>query len=213
MALVRLTSINDNSFWAAWKIEEPSADLLAHTQLSPQHLAEWRTVRHPLKSLEWLASRAALAAVLNKLGLPVFGTHKDDKGKPYLNNGAYCISLANAYPYGVAMVHKHASVGIDIELPSNKLCRTQHKFLNHSEIELADNRPSYLCAYWCVKEAIYKLYGRKLLSFKDQIRVNSLRIADGLYAEAAITNTARHDAHYRLEGTIVDGFYVMYVVI
>ena len=143
MALVKLVRINDCSLWAAWKIEEPSIDLVTHTQLPATNLAEWNTIRHPRKSLEWLASRAALAAILNEVGLSVPGLHKDDKGKPYLNNEAYHISLANSYPYGVAMVHSYALIGIDIELPSDKLLRTQHKFLSPAEIE-ASSKPTLL---------------------------------------------------------------------
>ena len=212
MALTKLAQINQNSRWAAWKIEESPAALIDHSQLSAPDLTEWDAIHHPQKRLEWLASRAALAAVLASLGLPVVGTRKDSKGKPYLNNGTHRISLAHAYPYGIAMVHNYASVGIDIELPSEKLLRTQHKFLNSLEIEAAQHRLAYLCAHWCVKEALYKLYGRKLLSFKDQIRVVSLRFEENIRAEAAIVNST-HDALYQLEGTIIDGFYVMYVVI
>lgn len=211
MALAKLVQINENSRWAAWKIEESPTTLVDYTQLSTADLTEWHTIRHPRKSLEWLASRAALAAILTSLGLPVVGTRKDDKGKPYPINGNYCISLANAYPYGIAMFHDYRSIGIDIELPNDKLLRTQHKFLNSAEIETTRNRLTHLCAYWCVKEALYKLYGRKLLSLKDQIIVYSLSFSKAIRAEAAIVNTT-HNAQYCLEGTIIDGFYVMYVV-
>jgi phosphopantetheinyl transferase len=211
MALVKLVRINDSSFWAAWKIEEAAIDLAECTQLSAVNLAEWHTIRHPRKSLEWLASRAALAAILKEVGLPVPGLHKDDKGKPYLINEAYHISLANSYPYGVAMVHSHELIGIDIELPSDKLLRTQHKFLSLAEREAAGNRLPDLCAHWCIKEALYKLHGRKLLSFKDQIRVSSLCLGESIHAEAEIVTPFR-SAQYHLEGTIIDGFCVMYAV-
>ncbi|MGB3850020.1 MAG: 4'-phosphopantetheinyl transferase superfamily protein [Tunicatimonas sp.] len=212
MALAKIVRVNSNSYWAAWKVEEAPEVLITHTQLPANNLAEWQSIKHPRKRLEWLASRAALAALLEKIGLPIPGIYKDDKGKPYLNNDTYHISLANTYPYGIAMVHTHASVGIDIELPSDKLLRTQHKFLNSSEIKTADNRLSYLCAYWCAKEALYKLYGRKALSFKDQIRIRSLSLDDGIRVDAEIINSAA-DAQYRLEGTIIDDLYVIYVVI
>ena len=184
---------------------------MTYTQLPASDLVEWHTIRHPRKSLEWLASRAALAAILNEVGLSVPGLRKDDKGKPYLNNDAYHISLANSYPYGIAMVHRCAPIGIDIELPSDKLLRTQHKFLSPAELEMADNRISHLCVHWCIKEALYKLYGRKLLSFKDQIRIHSLRFTNSIRAEAEIVDPT-HDGLHHLEGTIIDGFYVMYVV-
>jgi phosphopantetheinyl transferase len=212
MALAKLVRINDNSYWAAWKIEETPEQLMTRAQLPSASIAEWQSIKHPRKSLEWLASRAALAALLDNLGLPVSGTYKDNKGKPYLNNGASHISLANTYPYGIAMMHTYASVGIDIEVPSDKLLRTQHKFLSQLEMEAVDSRLSHLCAYWCAKEALYKLYGRKMLSFKDQIWIRSLSFDNGIRLEAEITSSAAN-AQYCLEGTIVDGFYVVYVVI
>ena len=212
MALVRLAKINDNSFWAAWKIEETIASLMQECSLNNHDLLEWELIHHSRKQVEWLSSRAALASILRVIGAPPPSIRKDEKGKPFLLNSSYCISLANSYPYGVAILHQHQAVGIDIEQPNSKLSRIQHKFLNANEITTVRNRLPYQCIYWCVKEALYKLYGRKQLSLKDNITVHSVHLEESIRVDATI-NINSQVTSYMLEGIILDSFFVIYSVI
>ena len=212
MALVKLAKINENSFWAAWKIEESVNMLIRECCLAEDDLIEWRTVHHPIKQAEWLGSRVALTAILRDMDLPPQRTYKDDRGKPFLQNSAYHISLANSYPYGVAILHRHHAVGIDIERPSDKLRRIRHKFLNASEVAVVGDRLSHQCIYWCIKESLYKLYGRKQLSLKDNIAVHSVHWEDTVQAKASIDIDQR-SILYHLQGIIIDGFFVVYSVI
>ncbi len=212
MALVKLAKINENSFWAAWKIEEPMARLTEQVPWPASDLAEWHVIHHPKKQAEWLASRAALMAIFEAMDMPVHSTEKDDKGKPFLKNSTYHISLANSYPYGVAILHRHHSMGIDIEQPSDKLLRIRHKFLNSTEADMVGDHLTRLCAYWCIKECLYKLYGRKQLSLKDNINVYSVHFSENIQAEASI-RIGSQKTYYRLEGTIIDGFFVVYSVV
>lgn len=212
MALVKLAKINENSFWAAWKIEEPAATLIEQSRLSEDELTEWRAIHHPRKQVEWLSSRAALAAILKSLDVPPQSMYKDDKGKPFLQSSPYLVSLANSYPYGVAILHRHQAVGIDIERPSDKLQRIRHKFLNEHEMRTVRDHLPALCVYWAVKEALYKLHGRKQLSLKDNITVHSVHFADTIRADASIIVDSQQ-ALYQLAGTIIDGFFVIYSVI
>lgn len=212
MALVKLVKINENSCWATWKIEEPMAILAGHVPWPKTDLEEWHTIHHPKKQAEWLASRAALVAIFEAMNLSVRSTWKDDKGKPFLKNSAHHISLANSYPYGVAILHLHHPMGIDIEQPSDKLFRIRHKFLTNFEADVVGDRATHLCLYWCIKECLYKLYGRKQLSLKDNIHVHSVRFSDNIQATASIRRGGREEP-YSLEGTIIDGFFVIYSVV
>ena len=212
MALAKLAKINEHSSWAAWNIEETDDSLIRKCHLDEKGLTEWRTIRHPTKRSEWLGSRAALAALMQTMDIPLQPTYKDHKGKPFLQNNAYHISLANSYPYGVAILHRHQAVGIDIERPSATLQRIQHKFLNDAEIADVGDCPSLRCIYWCVKESLYKLYGRKQLSLKDNIVVHSVRFERSIQATSSmVTDEGR--TLYHLEGIIIDGFFVVYSVI
>ena len=212
MALVKLEKINDNSSWAMWKIEEPLSALAEYVQWDLSELDEWQQIHHPKKQAEWLAGRVALKAVLLSWGVASFNLFKDDKGKPHLTNSDWHISLANAYPYGVAVMHRHCPVGIDIERPSEKLWRIRHKFLNAKELIAAQDDLANLCVYWCIKECLYKLYGRKQLSLKQHIAVEKLAIGGIINSEASIQLEAERSA-YQLAGTRVGEFYVVYSVL
>lgn len=212
MALVKLVKINENSFWAVWKAEEPSNALIEQAQLQEKDLVAWRAIHHPQKQTEWLISRTALVAVLEAMNIPLQRIHKDDKGKPFLQDSPYYISLANSFPYGVAVLHRHCAVGIDIEQPSEKLLRIQRKFLNEVEIRAVRGRLPHLCLYWCAKETLYKLYGRRQLSLKDNIVVHTVRLGCTIRAEASIVTETQAQT-YQLEGTIIDGFFVVYSVV
>lgn len=212
MALVKLAKINEYSLWAAWKIEEPLATLMEQVPWPPSERTEWHAIHHPRKQAEWLAGRAALMAILEAMNLPIHRIEKDDKGKPFLKNSTYHISLANSYPYGVAILHRQHAIGIDIEQPSDKLLRIRHKFLNALEANTIGDHSARLCAHWCIKECLYKLYGRKQLSLKDNIRVHSVRFSENIQAEASI-RVGGQETFYYLEGTIIDGFFVVYSVV
>ncbi len=173
MPLVKLEKINQNSSWALWKIEETAELLTKYVHLPSDDLTELREIHHPRKKLEWLSGRAALRALLDVENHSDFRLMKDDFGKPYLPERSFHISLANSFPYGAAIIHRHHPVGIDIEKPSTKLLRVKHKFLNSAEADEALDDLEKLCVYWAAKESLYKLYGRKQLSLKQNIEVSS----------------------------------------
>ena len=71
------------------------------------------------------------------------------------------------------MVSKNKAVGIDIELIKNKIERIANKFLSAKELEFIQEQERieqlYVC--WCAKEAIYKLHGKKNVSFVENIEL------------------------------------------
>ena len=212
MPLIKLAKINQGSAWAIWKVEESADELRQHLAPPMNSWAEWKNVRHPQKQLEWLAARVALRSIFDRMDEPMPPVHKDERGKPWLHKSTYHISLANSFPYGVAILHRYAPVGIDVEQPGDKLLRVQHKYLNCDEMLAVADRSQHACWYWCVKEALYKLYGRKQLSLKDHIAVHSLRFSENVRAQASISIGSERWTYW-LEGTIIDGFFVIYSVV
>ena len=206
MPLVKLEKINQNSSWALWKIEETEEQLMKYVQLPTDDTGELHDIHHPGKKLEWLSGRAALRALLNAENHTRFRISKDDKGKPYLPEWGFHISLANSFPYGVAIIHRHQPVGIDIETPSTKLLRVKHKFLNSSEAEYVQDDLERLCIYWATKESLYKLYGRKQLSLKQNIEVSpptNRQVSASILLESRATQFQLDTYHW-------DGFCIVY---
>ena len=173
MPLLQTVLLSDQSAWALWQIEEDLDQLVA---LSPQSFVqdqEFHSITHPQKKQEWLASRLLVHHLTNHFELLHEGIKKDSYGKPHLVGIDWHISIAHCYPLAVAAINKSSAIGIDIEKPRAQLQRISKKFLSNQELQHAGSDVNLLCRYWTAKEALYKIYGRKKLIFKEDILVKS----------------------------------------
>ncbi len=126
----------------------------------------------PSKRREFLAGRALVKTLAEKVGVEYSGIRKDEQGKPFLKDQTHEISLSHSSPYVAAQIHPSHAVGIDIEQPKEKLLRVAPRVLSPSEESDAGNDVVKHCVYWCAKEAMYKLYGKRGLHFNTQLNVN-----------------------------------------
>jgi len=211
MALTKIVKINDKLSWALWKIDAPWTDLLHLLQPNDEEYQLLLKIRHPQKKAEFLAGRLALRDLLTSIGIHEFEMYKDSHGKPHIKKYSIHISLANSYPHAAAIVHLESPVGIDIEKPSDKLIRVQHKFLHASEWDTFSYDLEKLCLAWCAKESLYKLHGRKNLSFKANILVQHLYYPKEPMLEAAIVVADQHET-YTLHIVQEENFFIAFNV-
>ena len=74
-----------------------------------------------------------------------------------------------------------------VALPQEKLRRLATKFLDPTELAESANHLDRLALRWSAKEALYKLHGRKRLSFADQLKTKSFTLQDeGTFASQII---------------------------
>ena len=154
-----------------WKIEEPPSYFLNYLGIDEIDLPAVSNATHPVKQLEWLASRSCVKQCVETLEHTYLGIEKDCHNNPYLVDIQGFVSLSHTNEYAVAVVSLEEEVGIDIERISNKLSRVAHKFLSPPERILAGENLLRMCIYWCAKESLYKWYGKKNLSFKENIYI------------------------------------------
>lgn len=133
---------------------------------------------NPRKRLEWLSGRMLLRQLAQSMKIPYNGIIKDDYGKPFLKGHNHQISLSHSYPYVAAQISHHSAVGIDIEQPTEKLLRIGPRILDPTEQEDAGNDIVKHCVYWCAKEALYKLYGKRGLLFTHHLKVDPFQIKE-----------------------------------
>jgi 4'-phosphopantetheinyl transferase len=159
-----------NAAWALWKIEEDeltlAADVAPYEAPPPQ-------VTNVFKRLEFLAGRVLLKSLLTRRGLKFQGLTKDVFGKPYLNHHDIHISLSHSYPYVAAVIHNKHEVGIDLEQPKTKLLKIAHRVLHPEELADAGDDIVKHCIYWCAKEALIKIHGKKDLTFSENHKIDS----------------------------------------
>ncbi len=166
MPIERIFSSAD-AVWGWWRIQEDENVLtshLPHERISP-------TLTNPQKRLEFLAGRALIKLLLEQWALPYPGVHKDAFGKPFLHASQMRISLSHSFPYVAAILHRHKNVGIDLEQPKAKLLHIAHRIM--SPVELADAGDDIVkhCVYWCAKESLVKIHGKKDLIFSKNLLV------------------------------------------
>ncbi len=128
------------------------------------------------KRLEWLAGRLLVKHLCETSGLVYHGIKKDKFGKPFLINHPHSISLSHSYPFVAAQIHPDHSVGIDIEQPKEKLLKIGPRILDATELENAGNDVVKHCVYWCAKEALYKINGKRGLLFTNHLKVKSFSL-------------------------------------
>jgi phosphopantetheinyl transferase len=160
---------HSDSAWALWHINEDEKTLAA--KLLPFEPVPDR-ITNPLKRLEFLAGRVLIKALLEKWNIKFEGLTKDDAGKPFLKNSTIQISLSHSYPYVAAIIDRHKSVGIDLEQPKDKLFRIAPRVLNTLELQNAGSDMVKHCVFWCAKESLIKIYGKKHLSLINELAIS-----------------------------------------
>ena len=169
MPVIYNKDVDDQTTLAVWKIEEREEDLISGLQLKAHELDFLATLNNGKRLLHWLSTRLLLRTMLNTADY--IDCRMDEHGKPYLVNSSSSISLSHSFDYAAVMISKNRAVGVDIELIKPKIHRIQHKFLSASELAHVKDDTDALYVCWCVKEAIYKWYGKKGLEFKRDMLI------------------------------------------
>ena len=166
MTLVKMEMTVKQSGWAIWFIAETKEEL---ESFSPESCPS--DIISEQKKLEWLSGRTLIKTLVEHSGLEYHGLHKDEFGKPFLKNHPNPISLTHSFPYVAAQIDMQQSVGIDLEQPKEKLLKIAHRVM--ADYELADAGQDIVkhCVYWCAKEALYKVYGRRGLIFSNHLNI------------------------------------------
>ena len=205
MPVSKIEWTNEQSGWALWQITE-SEEALA-TQLAPEVCPQ--DIVSKLKRLEWMAGRILIRTLVESAGLTYKGLYKDEFGKPFLIDHLHSISLSHSYPHVVAQIDYLQSVGIDVEQPKEKLLKIAHRVLNKTEEIDAGNNIQKNCVYWCAKEALYKIYGKRGLSFSEHLNVYpfELKRSGGLIGKIS---TGNNEQLINLEYSVEDDFVLVY---
>lgn len=166
MPLSKIESMGPQRAWGLWFISEEEPDL---AYLSYESCPE--DIVHPQKRLEYLAGRALIKTLVESVALPYEGLRKDEFGKPFLKVHPHFISLSHSYPYVAAQIDPEQPVGIDVEQVKEKLRQVGPRILSSDEYRDGDDNLTKLCIYWCAKEALYKVHGKRNLLFTDHLRI------------------------------------------
>jgi phosphopantetheinyl transferase len=167
--------IGKDRAWALWRIVEDEAtltDRVAQVESMPDNLT------HSSKRREWLAGRVVLQELFAALSLTFMGITKNDFGKPFPLGYDHHVSLSHSFPFVAALVDKNGPAGIDLEQPKVKLFRVAHRIFHRDELKDAGNDLIKHCVYWCAKETLIKIYGKKDLTLAEHLLIDPFQLAE-----------------------------------
>jgi phosphopantetheinyl transferase len=165
--------ISDTTRLGIWKIEETEDFFKGNV---PQH----RDVTHPHKRLQHLAGRFLLQFLFPDFPYELIKIA--DTRKPFLPDEQYHFSISHCGDYAAAIVSKDSRVGIDIEIPVDKIAAIMYKFLSAKEHgifnlvpgggdSLSTNTYQTPTILWSAKESVFKWYGDGGVDFRRQIQL------------------------------------------
>ncbi len=159
-----------------WKIEEEEAFFKSKIQFTSFDTQELQEISHPLKRLEWLASRYLIKKLLNKDEI-VF-LNKKANGKPIITNFKEHISITHTNGYAASIHSKNYPVSIDLEQIDERVLRIERKFMSESEIAFipVDEKLEYLILCWSAKETVFKYLEISGIIFKEEIIIQPFSI-------------------------------------
>jgi 4'-phosphopantetheinyl transferase len=168
MGLALLKEFEYHTKLGVWKVEESIDELKNSLILNTEELDFYNSLNKGKRNLHWLSSRVLLRKLLNTDSF--IEIRGDEHNKPHLINLDFEISISHSSDYAAVIVSKH-KVGVDIEIISSKILRIHQKFLNNKELAClgTEDLVKKLYVYWCAKESLYKLYGKKEIHFRNNI--------------------------------------------
>lgn len=202
--------INEHSRLGVWKIEETEEFFKGNV---PVH----RDVTHPHKRLQHLAGRFLLQFLFPDF--PYELIQIADTRKPFLPDEQYHFSISHCRDYAAAIVSKNQRVGIDIEIPVERINKIMYKYLSPAEHDLFNlipggvndnnselpNEPTLL---WSAKECVFKWYGNGGVDFRREVQLLKRNSATETIDCFFSKNQTELTVHYRQ----FDGLMLAWVV-
>jgi phosphopantetheinyl transferase len=164
-------TINETTKLGIWQIEEDENSFLAKVPLQ-------QNITHPHKRLQHLAGRYLLQYLFPDF--PYEEILIADTRKPYLPNEQYHFSISHCGDYAAAIVSSTHRIGIDIEIPTEKVERIAYKFIHENEKDfMRSYEPSamnyeLLTILWSAKESLFKWYSLGGIDFKENMQLHGI---------------------------------------
>lgn len=176
MPLYKTITVNPDTKVLIWKIEETYQQLGEGISLTPYCQERIEGTKSDIHRRGFLSVRH----LLSEEGYTDHDLFYDEEGKPHLKDGKH-ISITHSFTFS-AIILSDKEVGIDIEMQRDKILKIAPKFTPIREYRTLANFEALirkLTIVWGAKEAIYKLFAQRSVSFLQHINITDFDFDDG----------------------------------
>ena len=210
MPLQHVIYLDPHTIIGVWHLVEPESYFIRNQKKLVTNLKNLQSITHANRRIEWLAGRWLVLQLVEIMNLSFSGIWTDEHNKPHLTRDNASISISHASPYVVAILNTKKLCGIDVEKLRDKLIPLAPKFLNDSELTIANNNLTNLAVLWGAKEALYKLHGRKSLIFKDNLEIENFSFNKGLGSFKGVIKLDNENERYAMKAAQFDDFVLVF---
>lgn len=184
-------------------------ELFDFLQKNKIDLSELYAIKNDARRIEWMTIRGILIEFL-----PQFcDIEYDEHRKPHLTQCHHHLSISHSHHMVAIAIDQKEACGIDIQHLTPKIDHIKEKFLNPSELETCEQADEVLLTlYWSVKEALFKVYGKKNIFLKDNIAVEKLNFNGKEGTAIGQIQANGHQSRHKLELKLVNDYILAYVV-
>lgn len=178
MPLLLHRNINSNVQMGLWQITESIDELVSMLFLNKEEFDQLESFKSDVRRKQWLSYRVLIRNLVKSDF--IYRIYYDEYNKPYLVNPQRSISISHCSEFSAVLISDDLNIkhGIDIEPIDKKILRVVSKFLNPYE-KLAwdiDKDVTKADAYWSMKEAIFKIYGKSDISLRENIFIKKFEL-------------------------------------
>jgi|SRR5690554_1718927 len=169
MAIYKTITIGEDSRLLLWHIEESVDRLYDGVELTSESIERLNN----MKSLVHKKGYLAVRHLLKEFGYSDSDLLYENSGKPSLSDGK-CITISHSHNFAAVLVGDICR-GVDIEKQQEKILRIANKFTPIREYRTLANDDAIirkLSLVWAAKEAIYKSFSTKGVSFLNHIDIH-----------------------------------------
>ncbi len=172
------------------------------------NLSELEQMSNLKRKIEWMSIRSILLDVHSKTDDVYYDEHR----KPYFVNSNEHLSISHSNEMVAISIHKEQITGIDIQLISDKISTIKSKFLNSEEQKNTSDDPLLLTSYWSIKEALFKVYGKKDIFLKANIEVSDFQFNKDHGTATGKICCNHHLSHHQLHVKRIGKYVLAYTV-
>jgi len=157
-----------------WQISETLSELENSISLNKEDKITYEGFVAKKRKREWLCVRILLKTLTNENLIILY----NENHKPFLKNTTMNISISHSRNYVAVYLDSKKHLGIDIEELRGQILKIKNKFLSPTELNFSQgkNEIAMYTILWCIKEALYKFYSKRLLDFKTELAVEPFEL-------------------------------------
>jgi len=169
----------------------------------------YESISNKKRKIEWLSIRQLLIDLGDEVDI-----YYDEHGKPHFTEGSAHLSISHSQNAIAVSMHESKAHGVDLQYLTPKIKNIKNKYLREEELlEIGKGSTEELSIYWSMKEALFKLYGKKDIFLKENIRISNMQQADNKFIATGEIIHIDEKIKVEMEAILLEDYVLAYTLI